>query len=202
MSGFDSYDDFQEYVALALQRSNLGDLIPLFIQQAEIRLRDLFNDFPQQKAEPYILYPAAGTNVIALPSDFSTISKVLYGNHVLRFIPMSAVDHSNTLYHGHMFSEDGNNLYLQTQVGGQTQLTIYYFKELDQLSDSNQSNWLLEEYPNVYLYATLVEAAMHIMDDERIPLFEQKLQQALQIANQNKRERLVPKNTRLIRKVR
>jgi hypothetical protein len=40
MSGFDSYDDFQETVAGYLQRNNLEDQIPWFIELAEIRLND------------------------------------------------------------------------------------------------------------------------------------------------------------------
>jgi hypothetical protein len=193
MSGFDSYDDFQETVAGYLQRNNLEDQIPWFIELAEIRLNDLFNDFPQQKAAPYTLVPSVGTNVISLPSDFAMISSVKYGHHELQFIPMTLLDDLHTRYPAHKFSEDGNNLYLQTVVNGIDTLTLYYFSEIDALSSLNQSNWVLEEYPTIYLYATLVEAAMYMQDDQRF-------QQAMQTAVQNKKQKLVPKNTKLIRK--
>jgi hypothetical protein len=200
MSGFDSYDDFQETVAGYLQRNNLEDQIPWFIELAEIRLNDLFNDFPQQKAAPYTLVPAVGTNVLSLPSDFAMMSEVKYGEHELRFIPMTMLDDRHTRYPAHKFSQDGNNLYLQTVVDGVKTLTMYYFTELDGLSSLNQSNWVLEEYPTIYLYATLVEAAMYMQDDDRLSLFEQRFQQAMQTAVQNKKQKLVPKNTKLIRK--
>ncbi|MCI1046922.1 phage adaptor protein [Caballeronia zhejiangensis] len=198
---FSSYDEFQVTVGEYLQRNNLADKIPGFIQLAEVRFRDEFNDFPQQKAAPYTLTPAAGTNVIALPSDCAAISLVMYGNHHLRLISLADVNNRNTQQDAYMFAEDGNNLYLQTATDGQKTLTIYYFAELDSLSSLNQSNWLLEEYPNIYLFATLAEAAQYLMDVDLIQLYEMRLQQALQSASRNKKQKLLPTNTKLVRKL-
>ena len=201
MAGYDSYDDFQELVAINLQRANLTQQIPWFIQQAETRFRDLFNDFPQQKAEPYILVPAVGTNVITLPSDFSAISKVTYGNRELQFIAMEAMSDQHTRFDARLFAMDGNYLYLQTAVNGESALVIYYYSELPALTGNEQTNWLLEDYPSIYLYATLREAAVYMMDDERLPVWEQLFQQAVQSANSNKRQLLTPTNTRFVRKI-
>ena len=47
------------------------------------------------------------------------------------------------------------------------------------LSDSNTSNWLLTSYPDVYFFATLCEIEPYIVEDERIPMWQAKLEQAL-----------------------
>lgn len=47
------------------------------------------------------------------------------------------------------------------------------------LSDANTANWLLTAYPDVYFFATLCEIEPHIIEDERIPMWEAKLERAL-----------------------
>ncbi|MDD9727220.1 hypothetical protein PVV74_17300 [Roseovarius sp. SK2] len=46
--------------------------------------------------------------------------------------------------------------------------TLYYRATLPSLSDSNTSNWLLEIAPDAYLYASLLESAPFLRDDERL----------------------------------
>ena len=47
------------------------------------------------------------------------------------------------------------------------------FTDLTSLSDSNTSNWMLQNHPDVYLYGALLEAQPYLMDDARIPVWAQ-----------------------------
>ena len=42
---------------------------------------------------------------------------------------------------------------------------LWYYAKIPALSDSNTSNWLLAAAPNIYLYGSLLEAALAIGDD-------------------------------------
>jgi hypothetical protein len=55
----------------------------------------------------------------------------------------------------------------------------YYRRIHPKLSDTSESNWLLAEHPDVYLYATLLESAPYLRDDERVALWEQQLNKRL-----------------------
>jgi hypothetical protein len=45
---------------------------------------------------------------------------------------------------------------------------LYYYRTIPALSDSNTSNWLLENYADCYLYGSLVHSAPYLREDARI----------------------------------
>ena len=47
-----------------------------------------------------------------------------------------------------------------------------YVASLTTLSDTDDVNWLLTNHPDIYLYASLVESAPYLKDDERIALWK------------------------------
>ncbi|MAJ12996.1 MAG: hypothetical protein CMD09_03200 [Flavobacteriales bacterium] len=50
---------------------------------------------------------------------------------------------------------------------------LLYYSKIPILSDSNTSNWLLEDHPDLYLYASLQASAPYLMQDERITLWNE-----------------------------
>jgi hypothetical protein len=48
------------------------------------------------------------------------------------------------------------------------------------LSDASTTNWLLTAHPDIYLYATLLEATPFLIEDARVPLWETELQKRLE----------------------
>ncbi|KAK46344.1 hypothetical protein BG58_10955 [Caballeronia jiangsuensis] len=199
MTNIESYDDLIEAVGEYLQRADLADRVPLFIALAEKRLNDVIKTMPQQVALPYIITPAAGTNILSLPSDFGALIRCTYGSRPLTFISPESIDVENTRCNAMKFTLLGNKLYLQTMSNGQDALVIYYYKQLDQLSETNESNWLLEDYPNMYLYATLLETEPFVMDDERVAVWSELLSQALQSAKTASRVSQLPQHSRITR---
>lgn len=49
-----------------------------------------------------------------------------------------------------------------------TTLELTYYGKLPPLSDANPTNWLLQAAPDIYLYASLLQAAPYLHEDERI----------------------------------
>jgi hypothetical protein len=62
-------------------------------------------------------------------------------------------------------------------------LEIAFFKKLTALSDSNLTNTILTNYPDLYLYGALAESAPFLMQDERLDVWAKLYKEALRIAN-------------------
>jgi hypothetical protein len=56
---------------------------------------------------------------------------------------------------------------------------LYYIARNEGLSDSNTSNWILQYYPDAYLYGALVQAAPYLADDERTTTWASLYQNAI-----------------------
>ena len=57
--------------------------------------------------------------------------------------------------------------------------TMTYYKTFEGLSDSNTTNWVILNAPDVYLYGALLQAEPFLQNDQRIPVWERGLRQAL-----------------------
>ncbi len=55
---------------------------------------------------------------------------------------------------------------MPTPDGSYSAILMYYAK-VPTLSDSNETNWLLTHYPDIYLYGALLHSAPYLREDER-----------------------------------
>lgn len=62
--------------------------------------------------------------------------------------------------------------------GSSVTLTCTYFARIPALSAIQGTNWLLTKAPDLYLYASLSQAAPYLNNDERIPTWMQLAQKA------------------------
>jgi hypothetical protein len=58
-------------------------------------------------------------------------------------------------------------------------MEMLFYKRFDNLSASTTTNWLLTYAPDIYLYASMLEAEPFIMNDERVPLWATALERAI-----------------------
>jgi hypothetical protein len=56
---------------------------------------------------------------------------------------------------------------------------MIYYKTIPALTDVNTTNWLLTAYPHVYLYASLIQAAPFLGNADRLGMWSQMLDLAL-----------------------
>lgn len=62
------------------------------------------------------------------------------------------------------FTIHGLEIQLRPIPDGDYSLILYYYKKLTPLSGAAPTNWMLTNYPDVYLYASLLEAAPFLQD--------------------------------------
>lgn len=183
------YASLQERIAATLNRTDLE--APALIQQAEDDL--LLNEDVVQHTSRVVLVSA---DDVILPSDLYRID-AWYHDGPVYYGPIHIVDSASLGEHRGRLGPTGVPAYAAIE-GGRARFApvpddaystrMPYWRRITRLSDANTTNWLLEEYPSIYLYAALLEAAPFLKDDERIPVWALRLQQkidALRARNQD-----------------
>lgn len=176
------YTSLKASIAERLHRSDLTSLIPEFIADAEARI---YNDLRiQAMEESYSQAIASG--VAALPTGFmewkflyvdaSPAKKLtrkdaewIYTNYPTRSAEGTPV----------FFAREGSNLIFGPYPPDGLTVKGVYYKRPAALSDSNTTNWLIENAPDLLRYAALTEAAVHMRDSETHQVFDGKTVQLL-----------------------
>lgn len=179
-----NYSQLKTAIANFMHRTDLDSNLPTFIQLAEKRITNIIKS--GQLENLHTTYTVAAQETIDLPADYTALKSI-----VIKTIPQKQL----TLRPAHII-----NQYNQMQVTGRPefycieldkiklspipdaayQIDIVSFDRLDALSDTNTTNWVLEQYPYLYLYASLVEASIFTNDVELIELYQSKYNQAIE----------------------
>lgn len=117
-----------------------------------------------------------------LPADFRGVVTLADDTKVLQRVTLEQMAQDRLVYTS---TDDQRYAILGSQIqvwpapaNGDT-VRLVYRAALPALSESNTSNWLLERYPNAYLYGSLMQAAPYLDKDERIPTWERLFAQAM-----------------------
>lgn len=161
----DNYAQLQALMAQYMKRQDLNNLIPTFIALAE----EWFDDMVLTRARRDSYIFTANQNVVQMPSDFKRVRNAWYNSEPLSFYPFEyrgayAKGNPNVLPMTYQLNGDQFVLNVAS-LGGVCQ--IDYYVTLEPLSDSNVSNWLLEDSPTTYLFGSLVQAGIYMRDDAR-----------------------------------
>jgi hypothetical protein len=159
-----NYSELQANVATYLHRTDLTAVIPTFIQLAE---GYLFREISPPETE----IVATGVTVsgyAVLPSDFGTLQRLTVTSggvtRALEYIALANVGTEVAEAPGY-YSFEAGKLRIYGTSDGQP-YTLHYLPGMEPLSDSNTSNWLLANAPDLYLYASCLEGAKYIRDDQ------------------------------------
>lgn len=76
------------------------------------------------------------------------------------------------------FAIDGGTFRFGPATASDLAYTLRYYQRIPALSSSNTSNWLLEDAPDLYLWACLVEAERFLRNPEGVSYMEAQYQQA------------------------
>jgi hypothetical protein len=72
---------------------------------------------------------------------------------------------------------------------------ISYYEKLQQLDSSNETNWLTDIAPQLLLYATLLEAAPFLKNDERVATWQQLYDRAMAAITGEDLDKITDRNT-------
>ena len=167
-----NYAQLQADVADWLNREDLTDKIPSFIRLAEARFnRDLR---VRQMIKRAVSETDSGDDYITLPADWleaRQIRSAVNGRLTsLEYLTLEAADNYS---HGPLryFNVTGNRLQLIPNPPDGTEVEMVYYGKIPALSSEEPSNWLLDTWPDMYLYGTLAHTAPYLKDDERISVW-------------------------------
>jgi hypothetical protein len=169
-----NYAELQTAVTSYLHRSDLTAMIPEFITLAEAKI----NRALRLRAMENIATGAVAASV-ALPTGFVEMiglsASVGSTTYALTYIPPSGINAANAS--ARSYSIVGDSLYFVPSGSSQT-YTLTYYKKFDALSTG--INWLITNAPDVYMYATMLEAAPYIKDDSRIATWANMLTESIE----------------------
>ena len=165
-----TYTELKAAIGDWLNRDDLASVVPNFITLAEAQFNRQFRS-PDMVTRATVTIDAEYED---RPSDWlETIRYQVTTNPitVLEFVtPEEAIIQKTK------FSASGTPLFFST-VGTQFQHVpapdtsftgeLLYYGKVPALSDSNETNWLLDSNPDLYLYGALVQSAPYLKEDER-----------------------------------
>ena len=167
-----TYAELQTSIAEFLNRDDLTAKIPDFIVLAEAQMNAELRHWRMEKRATAEM----DTQYTALPQDFiQPVRFIITGSQV------SSLSQTDSKTIADLRAANGNATGRPTEysiMDGALEafptpdtsytLELLYFKTLDPLNNVNTSNWVLEYYPNAYLYGSLLHSAPYLMEDQRI----------------------------------
>jgi hypothetical protein len=170
-----NYTTLKAAIADWLLRDDLTAVIPSFIALAETQMqREIRHHKMMQRAEADI-----DTRYFALPSDWLETARFhVTGDRPSRLELTSMDDmlqmrqmNGNTSGRPTHYAHIGEQLEVFPTPGALYNVELLYFQKIPPLSDGNATNWLLTDYPDVYLYGALMQAAPYLDDDAKMQVW-------------------------------
>ena len=179
-----TYAELQTAIANWLDRGDLEDRIPEFIDLAENRMnRD--TRIRQVSSRDF-----TATEEYALPADFRKLIS-LYHDGASQFGPINMVGlnelplfkamHGDTgvpQYAAIVDLASGSLMRFAPEPSGTYTLRMTYETQIAPLSDSVTTNWLLDAASDLYMWASLCEAEGYLQEDSRIAVWSQRYEDA------------------------
>jgi len=160
-----TYATLQTDAADYLHRNDLSAKMPGFIALAE---STLFRELHVKDMAVSVTGTTTG-EYATLPADFGTVQRVTTVAGSAEYsLDYRAQDYTPTgQSYPTEYALESNKLRIWGASTGQP-YTLYYIPNLAALSDSNTTNWLLSNAPDLYLYSTALEAAKYIRDAQEV----------------------------------
>lgn len=173
-------EDLTALVGYYINRSDLADRIPGFIEMAERRFNRTLVA-PEREIDATVTVAAE----VPLPPDFHQLTSIWLNTDPR--VPLEQVTpqelrarySSQTTGRPAVFAISAGNFKFGPAPDSDYTLDFTYIRNIPLLGVNTPSNWLLESHPDIYLYGALVQAEAFLNNDERVPLWRAALDEAL-----------------------
>lgn len=163
-----TYSTLKDSVASWLAQDNLTSQIPDFITIAEARTNRKLRIRAMETSTT--LSTTAAVAYVALPADYMVIRGVYVDgspSKELQYLsPEQLNSKSNSSAEPKFFTIRGDNMVFAGPCDAVYSIVLHYYAKFAALSDSNTSNWLTANFPQVLLYGALQAAAEFVHDSE------------------------------------
>ena len=203
-----TYDTLKSSIADFLNRSDLTNVIPTFIDLAEAQIN---RDIRHWKMERRVTLTATD-GLVTLPSDWVGTIEVDHINSTTNAFKrhlelLSDGEFSDRRYNTNEAA--GDPIGFRHAVGkieifprsGTPKVELRYMAKVEVLSTlNNQSaNFILHDHPDVYLYGSLLHSSPYLVDDQRMAVWAQLYGAAVQRVNQESEKTKVSASTLTMR---
>jgi hypothetical protein len=181
MAKITDYATLKTEIANTLNRSDLTNDLALFIQGAEDRIR---GDDRLRKLQYRGTFNASADGN-DLPTDFAKLD-ALYHDGPTYYGPISIVGANELPLQKARLGQDtgvpryaalvDGKVYWAPEPDATYALIMTYYRDIVPLSDSVTTNWVIDQYPHLYLYAALSEAEGFLKHWERSDYWDAKFE--------------------------
>jgi hypothetical protein len=183
-----NYSGLIQYIIDTLKDETLEEFIPTMIRYAEALFdRELY---PLNDEVTATITTTADVGVSALPEDFKKLRALYKGTDTKVVLPQLSVDDLKKRY-----LEDSNGQPVAYALGTEAdedsgfhwgpipddeyEFSCVYVQGLTNLSQTQQTNWLIEWHPDLYYFGTLMYAELFGWNDERSAFFGESAREIL-----------------------
>jgi len=178
-----NYTELKSNIADFMHRADLGDIIPTFIQLAESKIA---NNIKGRKLSTSVTTTlTAGVETLALPADYVSMQSVVILSNpqvVCELISDHQLANYNSLGRTgipQFYNIVGDNIYFSLKPDYNYSVKLTYETKLVSLSNLVPTNFILDNYPYLYLYGALIEGSIFANDLTQVQLYQQKYDDAI-----------------------
>jgi hypothetical protein len=188
-----TYSELKTNIANYLNRSDLTDQMDMFIDNVEgevnrrVRRKEMIKRATATADAQYLSLPNDWLEAINVEITSNNFSPILQQSIESLDIYRKSINNKTGQPVYFAFVDDTMELAPTPDASYTLQLT--YYGKIDALSDSNTSNFLSNNHPDVYLYGALKHASIYLMEDERVAMFSQLFEKALEKGSLMQRRR-------------
>jgi SH3-like domain-containing protein len=163
-----TYAELKTAIADFLNRDDLTTVIPTFISLAEAQIARDVRHWKQEKR----VTTSVDERYENLPNDWLEIQLVaLTTGKMLQTVSMSEMAAmraaSDTAAAPRYVRLTADQIEFYPTPSAATDISMLYYARIPALSDTETTNWLLADAPDVLLYGALVHSAPYLTDDAR-----------------------------------
>ncbi len=177
----DTFSNLKTSIANWIHRDDLTSIIPDLITLCEAKINRVLRVAQIEVRATATL----DSQYEGLPTDFLEMRSVqttgTTGRELEYVTPQVFNDQYKTTDSGHpvIYTIIGTEIAFGPPPQDSYTMEMVYYKGFTALSDSNTSNWVLTNHPDVYLYGSLLAAEAHIKNDPRIAMWKQHYDEAI-----------------------
>ena len=178
-----SYSTLQTAVANWLDRDDLSARIPEFIALNEAIFNRILRIRPMETT--VTASTTGGTKSYDLPTGYVQMRQIHLNTSPITPLQYLTPEMMYRVWAGsssgkpHSYTIIGDKIFFGPTPDSAYDYVITYYKKFDSLSDATTTNWVILNAADVYLYGTLLQAEPFLNNDQRIPVWERGLRQAL-----------------------
>jgi len=181
-----TYAELKSSIANWLNRDDLTAVIPDFIALAEAQIARDVRHWRQEKRvttsinEQYENLPIDWLEMIQIQLTAGGRLQVISAAELQERKEASSIAQKPKYYR-----LTSDQIEFHPAPDSSYEVAMQYYARVPALSDAETFNWILTDYPDIYLYGALVHAAPYLADDQRVSVWAALYQSAVDALNQD-----------------